>query len=310
MVQQGRTGMTSTDSLTQSLPLVIAAARIVREYSGIMPSLTRTVTLEPGTGLTWYEVQAEQLQAQTLTETQAQDNPQMIEDYRIGHTPIVSGIQTLITDRLMTRISPNVAMRIGSLAQNAIQRKKDQDGLLVFNAGVPLGSDSVSAITNYLSAAAARIMGNDREPAMSPMYAVLHPFVIKFIQDSLTASIEGAVGGASGVDRRPVQMGLTQQSFIQGFMMGEIYGVMVYRDGNIQRQVKTGGHFAVGGIFPREGIILVQGRMPKVEAQRRPEIEMGATALYHRDEYVYGTAQAVEETWVYKMTSDATAPTS
>ena len=303
----GRTGMTTTDSLTESMPLVIAAARIVREYTGIMPNLTRKATLEPGTGLTWYEVQAEKLEAQLLTETQVQENPQMIEDYRIGHTPVVSGIQTLITDRLMTRVSANVAMRIGSLAQNAIQRKKDQDGLLVFNAGEPLGGQGITSITNYISAAAANIMGNDKEPAMSPMYAVLHPFVIKFIQNSLTATIEGS-------NQRPIPEGLTGRTFVQGFMMGQVYGVSVYRDGNIQRQVKGGGHFAVGGIFPREGIILVQGRMPKVEAQRRPEIEMGATALYHRDEYIYGMSQAETSgggnTWVYKLTADATAPTS
>ena len=302
-----RTGITSTESLDQSIPTVQAASRLIREYIGVMPNLVRNVTLEPGTGNTWYEVHLAQLVAQNISETEDQMNPQMIEDTDIQITPEVSGLETLITDRMMLRITPHVAMRIGALAQNAIQRKKDQDGLLVFNAGEPLGGESTTQITGLLSAAGTRMLGNDLEPSASPRRAVLHPFQVKFIQDSLTFNVDPSTESS----RRPVEMGLSQDAFINGWMMGSVYGIQVYSDGNVIRQQNAAdnGQFAVGGIFPEEGIILVQGRMPKVEAERRPSIGMGAYCMYHRDEYAYGLGQR-DNNWVFKLTTDASVPTS
>ena len=46
-------GVTTTSSLADSLPVIKAAARIVREQEGRMPQLVDRQRLAEGTGLTW-----------------------------------------------------------------------------------------------------------------------------------------------------------------------------------------------------------------------------------------------------------------
>jgi hypothetical protein len=47
---------TTTGALADSLPTMIASARIVREYEGVMPQLCDKQTLAEGTGTGWNEV--------------------------------------------------------------------------------------------------------------------------------------------------------------------------------------------------------------------------------------------------------------
>jgi len=68
-------GDTITQSLDNSLPVVVAAARQVREFEGVMPNLCDKVTLDEGTGQSWREVSMAQLTAQEVTETTRLDNP-------------------------------------------------------------------------------------------------------------------------------------------------------------------------------------------------------------------------------------------
>jgi len=65
--------------------------------------------------------------ASAITETTILDNPQQISDTLLSITPTVIGIETLITDRVAMRITKKGYSKLGGLAQNAIQRKKDQD---------------------------------------------------------------------------------------------------------------------------------------------------------------------------------------
>ena len=53
---------------------------------------------------------------------------------------------------------------------------------------------------------------------------------------------------------------------------------------------------------------MIQGRAPRVETKRRPEIGGGATSMYHYDEYAYGVRSSTN--WLFEIQSDATAPTS
>src|SRR3990167_6568612 len=120
---------TTTGNLADSLPTIIDSARIVREFEGVMVRLSDRTNLADGTGLTWDEISLAQLTAQAVTETTELNNPQLLSDTLFSVTPVMVGVQTIITDRTMRRISKNVAAKIGVLAQNAIQRRKDEDGL-------------------------------------------------------------------------------------------------------------------------------------------------------------------------------------
>jgi len=99
-------GDTITQSLTDSLDVVVGSARQIREYEGVMPNLVDKITLSEGTGQSWREVSMAALTAQTVTETTILDNPQQMSDSLMTITPTVTGIQTLITDRVASRLNP------------------------------------------------------------------------------------------------------------------------------------------------------------------------------------------------------------
>ena len=293
------TGWTTTGSLADSLDDVRSSARIVREYEGVMPQLVEKQTLGEGVGLSWQEIKYDALTAQAITETTELDNPQQLADSLITITPTVIGLETFITDRVRARINKKGFAKIGTLGQNAIQRKKDEDGLTLFQSGTGTSDPgaSVTLASGYIASVAANITGNTTEPGNPPIRCVLHPFQIKDLYDELVA----------GVGSYVVSEGPTARVFTQGFNL-PVAGCEIYPDGNID--IPSSGTYAndaFGGVFAQEGIILVQGRSPRVVDVRNEKRGGGGNHVYHYDEYAYGIRLAG---WVYSMLSDATAPTS
>lgn len=288
------TGNTTTGALADSLPTVIAEARIVREQEGGMPQLVDRKQLGEGVGITWNEVSFDKLSAQAVTETTELDNPQQITDDLLTITPTVIGIQTIITDRVAARISKNAYAKMGSLAQNAMQRKKDADGITVLDgATTSLCGTGTTLTSGYITAAVTRITSNTTEPGPMPIYCVLHGYQIKDIFDELI----------NGIGTYNIPDGLTARVFSEGFR-GSIGGAQVFENGNIA----LSGTDAKGGVFSKEGIVLVEGVSMRTEIKRRPEIGGGANELFMFDEYAYGERSSGN--WLYEIYSDATAPTS
>jgi len=287
-------GNTTTGSLADSLPTIIASARIVREFEGIMPQLVEKQTLGEGTGLSWHEVKFDRLTAQPVTETTKLDNPQQLSDSLFTVTPTVCGIETCITDRVAARISKNAYAKIGALHQNAMQRKKDEDGLDMLDGFSNSYCGAGSTLTSgHIAAAMALIQGNATEPGKPPFRCVLHPYQIHDIEDQIVA----------GVGTYNLGEGLTARVFSEGFK-GMIAGAQVYPDGNISIDASTD---AKGGVFAQDAIVLVQGRSPRVVTVRDEALGGGATKLYHYDEYAYGERL---DTWGTEIYSDCTVPTS
>ena len=291
-------GDTITQSLADSLDTVVASARQIREYEGVMPNLVDKVTLTEGSGTSWREISMAALNAQNITETTTLDNPQQMSDTVFSITPTVTGIQTLITDRVASRINSQSYAQLGSLAQNAIQRKKDEDGLTVLDGATNfLSGAGTTLAAGVIASAAYRISSNATEPGNPPYRCVLHGFQIKDLYDELTAAI--------GSDNRSDINGITARVFEEGFR-GKIAGVEIYEDGNIT--IDSGTDDAKGGVFAQEAIVMVQGRAPRTATVRREDIGGGATVVYLYDEYAYGERSAGN--WLFEILSDATAPTS
>lgn len=289
------TGMTTTGSLADSLPVIIDGARIVREYEGVFMRTTDAQKLPEGTGLQWDEISLAQLSAQDITENTELDNPQQLEDDILRATPEVSGIQIRMTDRARIRIDKKVAAKIGVLGQNAIQRKKDRDYIaLLDSATTSLSGAGSTLAAGVIGAAAARIKGNTNERGVGPIFTVLHPFQIKDLQDEIT----------SGVGTYTIPTGMTEQVYRQGFN-GTVYGTNVFEDGNI---TIDGSDDAKGGVHAREGVVLVQGRSPWAKTVRQEHIGGGAEDMFMYDEYVF--VERSSGNWLFEIYSDATAPTS
>jgi len=289
-------GWTTTGSLADSLDDVRSSARIVREQVGKMSQLVDKQTLGEGIGLSWQEITYDALTAQAITENTELDNPQQIADSLLTITPTVVGIETFITDRVKARINKKGFAQMGKLAQNAIQRKKDEDGLALFASGATTAEPGAGNVltSGYIASAKYNISSNATEPGPDPIYAVLHGFQLKDIYDELVA----------GVGTYAVADGPTADVYKSGFKL-PIAGCEVYEDGNITIDSSDD---AAGGVFSKMGIILVQGRAPRVVDVRNEKRGGGGWHVYHYDEYAYG--ERSDGNWVYRMTSDATAPTS
>ena len=297
-------GNTITDSLADSIPTMIAAARIVREFAGVMPNLVDRQRLDENTGTVWNEVSMAKLSAQAVTESTELDNPQQMSDTLLSITPTVIGVHTVITDRVALRISSNAYAQTGSLAQNAIERKKDADGLTAIDgASTSLGSSSAALDTSDISSATYQITSNTTEPApaTAPISAVFHGFQLADIDTQLTtpgitahAALEVQLGA-------PLTVGIAAEAF-QNRYRGTISGARLYEDGNLT----ISSNKAKGGVFSQMALILVEGRSPYVETKRMPELGGGATALFHYDEYAYGERSSGN--WLVEVHMDATEP--
>jgi hypothetical protein len=292
------TGWTTTGSLADSLDDVRSSARIVREYEGTMPQLAEKQTLGEGIGLSWQEITYSQLTAQAITENTDLDNPQQIADTLQTVTPTVVGIETFLTDRVQARINKKGYAKIGQLSQNAIQRKKDEDGLTIFATGATTASPGAgNALTSgHIASAKVNISSNATEPGMPPFYCVLHGFQIKDLFDELVA----------GVGTYVVSEGPTARVFSNMFDL-PIAGCKVVEDGNITIDSSSD---ATGGVFCQEGILIVQGRAPRTVTVRNEKRGGGGNHVYHYDEYAYAERPSNSYGWVQKIVSDATAPTS
>jgi hypothetical protein len=292
-------GKTVTDSLADSLPTAIAAARIVREQKGIMTQLVSKETLASNTGLTWNEISLAQLTAQSVTENTELDNPQQLSDTLFSVTPTVVGIQTLITDRVGRRLSSKSIARFGSLAQNAMQRKKDEDGLTAIDAATTQLNSAGSALTTgHIRAARYQITSNTTEPNFTAeINGVFHGFQIKDIEDEVIQPSSGAL-------QAQLEQGLTTRTFQNGFR-GDVGGVSIHEDGNL---TIDSDYDAKGGVFAKDALVLVQGHSPRSETRREPQIGGGASSVFMYDEYAYGERSAGN--WLFEVISDATTPTS
>lgn len=291
-------GWTTTGSLADSLDDIRSSARIVREYEGVMPQLVDKVTLGEGIGLSWQEITYAALTAQAITETTELDNPQQVSDSLLTITPTVVGIETFLTDRVQARINKKGFSKIGTLAQNACQRKKDEDGLTVGASGATTASPGAgnTLTSGYVAAAKYNISSNATEQGNPPFYGVFHGFQLKDLFDELVA----------GVGTSPIPEGITARVFQEGYKL-PIASVSLFEDGNIAIDSSAD---AIGVVFAKEGIVLVQGRAPRVVTVRNEKRGGGGNHVYHYDEYAYGERPSAAYGWVQKLVSDATAPTS
>lgn len=290
------TGDTFVNDVSEGLDTVIMSARIVREYpANIMPRLADPASLPEGMGTAWREFAADQLTASGYGEQDTIDNPQQIDGSILSGTPQLVAIQTFVGERVRLRLNRKAFGTFGQLAQNAIQRKKDVDGLAVFaGAGATMAGTGVTLTSGHVMAAIERIEDNSTEPGIPPFYCVIHGRGNYDIMSEIVA----------GVGTYPIPQGMTESVFRQGFK-GSIATAEVYVDGLITVDSTPD---ARGGVFAKQAIVLVQGKSPWTETRREPQKGYGGDSIWLKDEYVYVERSAGR--WLYGLLHDATAPSS
>lgn len=292
------TGTTYTSSLADSLPDIVNQARIIRETKGVISQLADRVKLGTGAGNSWKEISLAQLTASAITETSEEDNPQVLADTPFSITPEMISVHTFLTDRAARNVSKNVIAKTGALAQNAIERKKDIDGITVLDgATTSLCGTGTTLTSGHVAAGVFRIRSNATETWDGPVSFVLHGFQAKDLYDELI----------SGVGTYPIPAGSTAEVYGRGYML-PIADAAFFQDDNIpidSTPDAKGGVFASG---PGGAIVLCQARAPFVKMVRDEFIGGGGTNMLHRDEYAY--AERSSGNWLFEIQSDATTPTS
>lgn len=289
-------GETTTGSLNDSLPTMIADARIVREFDGTWQRTCDVRKLKEGTGLSWNEVSLSQLAAQDITENTTNNNAQAIADTIFTITPSMTQILVKITDRTYRRIASVVEAKIGTLAGNGMSRKKDEDYLdlfSTFSTGASPGTGNPLSF-GHIAAAKNRISSNVTEPSTSPVHSILHGFQIKDLQDEIV----------TGIGTYTVPSGMTADVYRTGWR-GSVAGSDVFEDGNITVDSTPD---ARGATHAREAVVAVLGMGIKTETRRDPSFGGGADEIFMTDEYGFGERSAGN--WAFAHLSDATAPTS
>ena len=277
---------------------MIADARIVREFEGVWQRTTDSKRLREGTGTTWNEISLSGLEASDITENTTNDNPQQVVDTILTGTPQMVQIMVKITDRTYRRIADVVESKIGTLAGNAMARKKDDDYTTLFSTfgtGASPGAGNPISF-GHISAAVNRTTSNRTEPAVGNVYTILRGEQIYDIQAEVTA----------GVGTYTVPNGMTEDVFRQGFR-GTVSGSNLFEDGNIAIGA-SGAQDARGATHAREGVIAIQGMSIKTETRRDPSFGGGADEVFMTDEYTFIERSAGN--WAYMHLSDATLPTS
>lgn len=288
-------GRTTTQELRDSEPTIIAGARLVREYEGNYAQLSDKITLAEGTGMSWNEVSFAKIDAFAVSEDQEVNNPQQLSDTLFSISPTQIAVHTVITDRVYKRLSKNAVGKIGPLAQNAMQRKKDGDGRTAADAFTQAGPGSTSTLTSgHINAYAAIIrLGGANEPSNPPHRAVLNSYQIKDLADELRG----------GIGTYPVTDGETARVYREGFR-GKIDGVEIFQNDLIAITSNS----SKGSIFAKDAFVLVQGRAPRSVILRNEKLGGGASEVLMYDEYAWGERSSGN--WAREIISDTTTPTS
>jgi hypothetical protein len=292
-------GETTSGSLSTALPTIIQDARMIREFDGVWQRTYDKRSLGKGQNYSWNEFSINQINAQDITETTTNNNAQTLSGQLLSSTPQMAQILVKITDRTHAKIASVVDSKLGSLAGNAMKRKKDEDYLDLFSGFATTVSPGTGNPLSFghITAGVANIRHNATEGSMDEIYAVLHGFGVKDIQDELLA----------GVGTYNIPSGMTETVFKQGFS-GSVATANVFTDDNM---VIDSTPDANGAIHAKSGVVAVQGMGYHTETRRDPSFGGGADEVYITDEYSFvERTSAGTQVKAYLLKHDATAPTS
>ncbi len=274
----------TTSTLNDLLPSIVAEAMFVANERSIMRGLVKNYSIPAGNGKTItvprYPVQS----AAAVTEGDEVSNTAVSTD---GVTLTVStvAIRTLVTDLVRTSAASNVVADVGRLFGEAIAKKMDQDLLALFSGfSTGVGGASTAMSAALVAQAVARL----RAAAVpsDALACVVHPFVAYDLKKDLTNTFANPNAGI-----------IQNEAMAMGYV-GTLFGVPVFESANIA-DTGTAGDY-VGAVFHRDALGLALVGDITIETQRR--------ASYLGDDIVasahYGVGELYDSYGV-KITADS-----
>jgi N4-gp56 family major capsid protein len=258
---------TTSTSLNDLLPQIVAEAMFVANERSIMRNLVRTYDIPMNNGKTItvprYPVQS----ATAVNEGTDLTNTSISTD---GATLTVSevGIMATVTDFARMTSASNVIADVGRVIGEAVAKKMDKDLLALF-AGFSdgVGSDSTALSAATIAQAIAKLRAN-AVPG-DDLFCVLHPYVAYDLKANITNTFANP------------NAGIIQNEAMAAGYVGTLFGVPVFESSNIENNGTTGDY--VGAVFHRQGLGLAMLSDIKIETQRDASLradEVVATAVY------------------------------
>lgn len=258
----------TTTTLNDLLPSIVAEALFVASEASIMRNLVRNYTIPMGSGKTITVPRYPQVSAAALTEGTDMSNTAVSTD---GATLTVSevGVMTVVTDLARMASASNVIADVGRLFGEAIARKIDTDLTALFDgfATNALG-DGTTAIT---AAAIFQAVAKLRSAGVPPtdLFCVLHPAIAYDLKANMTNTFANPNAGI-----------LQNEAMATGYV-GTLAGVPIFETSNMANTGTTGDY--KGGLFHRDALGLAFLQDIKIETQRDASLrgdELVATAVY------------------------------
>jgi N4-gp56 family major capsid protein len=258
---------TTTTSLNDLLPSIVAEALFVASEKSIMRGLVKNYTLNAGQGKTVTVPIYPKQTAAALTEGNVVTFTSVTTN---GATLTVAevGLAAQVSDMAMMASSSNVVSDIGRLFGEAIARKMDTDLLSnvgSLNAGVGGANTVATAALLFQAIAKLRSAGYDTSNDCS---IVLHPNVAYDIVKDLTSTFAAPAS----------QIG--NDALRNGFM-GTLGGVPVYQSSLVNSAGSTGDYNSV--LFHRDAFGLAMMQDIRIESQREATkrgFDIVGTAIY------------------------------
>jgi N4-gp56 family major capsid protein len=247
----------TTTTLNDLLPSIVAEAMFVANERSIMRGLVKNYALSAGQGKTVTVPVYPQISAAAITEGDLVSNT-AVSTSGVTLTVATNAIRTMVSDLSVASSSSNVVADLGRLFGEGIARKIDKDLTALF-AGFSAGkgdySAAITAADIFESVAKLRGAGVDA----ANIVCVLHPEIAYDLKKALTtngnvAFTAGAFGDAAN------------QAMVNGYV-GMLAGVPVFETSNIDYDTNAGDF--PGAVFHRDALGLAMIGDVSIETARR-----------------------------------------
>lgn len=245
---------TTTTTLNDLLPQIVAEAMFVANERSIMRGLVKNFSLPPSQGKTvTVPIYPVQTVGSALTEGNEVSATAISTD---GATLTIQtfAIRALVSDLARAASASNVVADIGRLFGEAMAKKIDTQLMALFSGfSTGVGSASTAMSAALVAQAVARLRAN--AVPSDALAAVVHPYVAYDLKANLTNTFANP------------NAGVIQNEALQTGYVGTLFGVPVFESANIA-DTGTAGDY-VGAVFHRDALGLAMIGDINIETQRR-----------------------------------------
>jgi len=248
----------TTTTLNDLLPAIVAEAMFVANERSIMRGLVKTYNLGAGQGKTVTVPIYGQQTAASLTEGNEVSNTAVSTTAETLTVSTVA-IRTMLTDLVRTSAASNVVADLGRLFGEAVARKLDMDLTALFATLAAGDGNYGAAITpEVIFQAVAKLKATG--VSTDGMVCVLHPEIAYDLKAALTT------GGASGAFTMGAWSDIANEAMKEGFV-ARIAGINIFETSNIAHVTNIGDF--PGAVFHMSAIGLAMIGDIAIETQRR-----------------------------------------